>query len=242
MGYEASAHYYDLFGEKPDLQYYTALGTACGSALEVGVGTARVALALAKAGVPVWGIDNSPAMLTIARKKIAEQPESVQKSITVIKADMTDFSLSRMFPLVYMPSSSFSHCVTTKDQLACLQCVHTHLEPGGLFAFDLILPGVYDTTLKLINTKPVGDTQVLRWMQNQPDYTNQVLHTTLLIEVYENCNLLKRVYESSTVALIYKRELLLLLDKAGFAVEHMYGDFEKSETITKTVVVEAKKR
>jgi hypothetical protein len=79
-------------------------------------------------------------------------------------------------------------------------------------------------------------------MQNRPDYTNQVLHTTLLIEVYENCNLLNRIYESSTVALIYKRELLLLLDKAGFTVENVYGDFEKSETITEQVVVEAKKR
>lgn len=241
MGYEASAHYYDLFGEKPDLEYYKTLGVTYGSALEVGVGTARVALVLAEAGVTVWGIDNSPEMLKIARKKIGEQPGTVQKRITVIEADMTDFTLSRTFPLVYMPSSGFSHCVTTKDQLACLTCVYNHLEPEGLFAFDLVLPGFYDNTLKLINSKKVGTKQVLRWILNRPDYVNQVLHTTLLFEVYENHKLCERIYESSTVALIYKRELLLLLDKAHFTVKALYGDFQKSELITEQVIVEAKK-
>ena len=242
MGYEKSAKYYDLFGEKPDIQYYKELGIKYSAALEIGVGTARVAVELAKAGVAVWGIDNSEEMLAVARKKVLQQPADVQKRITLVHADMTDFNLSKTFSFIYVPSSGLNHCITTEDQLNCLTCVYDHLEDCGLFVFDLELPSPdYKKALTLIEKEQVGDRMILRWISNDPDYTEQVLHTTLIFEEYHQQKLQERIVEMSTVSLIYKRELLLLLEKANFKVQKMYGDFQKSEQVTDLLVVEAGK-
>jgi SAM-dependent methyltransferase len=242
MGYEASAKYYDLFGEKPDLDYYISLGITYKKALEIGVGTGRVALELAKAGVDVWGIDSSPSMLQVAQSKITKQPQEVQNRITLLQEDMTHFNLKETFPCIYIPASGFSHCISTSDQVNCLKCVHNHLEDDGLFVFDLELPGTtYDNTLKLIDTKTTDHVVVCRWIASKLDSAKQIVDTTLIFEVYTNQRLTERIVETSTVSLIYKRELLLLLEKCNFHVENMYGDFEKSELITDQVVMEAKK-
>ena len=242
MSYDKSAKYYDLFGEKSDIEYYRNLGTEYGSALEIGVGTARVALELAEAGVTVWGIDNSEEMLDVARTNCGKKSADVQERIVLIHQDMVDFSIYRKFPLVYIPSSTFSHLLTTKDQLNCLKCIHEHLDENGVFAFDLELPqSSYGSALRLIDTKEVGDKTIVRWISNRPDYQDQSLETTLIFEVYTDQKLTERIIERSTVSLVYKRELLLLLDKAGFTVEHLYGDFQQSEDIEDLLVVEARK-
>lgn len=241
MGYKESAKYYDLFGEKPDIPYYQNLGIEYGSALEVGVGTGRVALELAKAGIEVWGIDNCEEMLDIARKKVAEQPADVQKRTFLTNAEMTDFQLARTFPLIYVPSSAVNHCITTEDQLKFLACVFNHLQKGGLFAFDIDLPRQsYSTALTLIDKKEVGDTLVVRWISNRPDFSNQTVDTTLVFECYKNQNLTERTIETSTISLIYKRELFLLLESAHFRIEHVYGDFEKGVKGSDLLVIEAR--
>ncbi len=242
MSYKESARYYDLFGEKPDIPYCQNLGIEYGSALEVGVGTGRVALELAKAGVEVWGIDNCEEMLDIACKKVTEQPANIQKRIFLINAEMTDFQLAHTFPLIYVPSSTVSHCITTEDQLKFLTCVYNHLQKRGLFAFDIELPGQScSTALTLIDKKEVGDTLVARWISNRPDFSNQVVDVTLLFEVYDHQKLTERLIETSTISLIYKRELFLLLEKANFRIEHVYGDFEKGEKAANLLVIEARR-
>lgn len=242
MGYEVSAKYYDLFGEKPDLEYYKQLAVEAGQALEIGVGTGRVALELAKAGVEVWGIDNSPAMLGIARTKIRELPAHTQKKIKLIQAEMTSFDLGREFPLIYMPSSTLSHCITTEDQVKTLHCVYNHLVKGGVFAFDLLLPShTYDGALRPAGKQTMGEKTVLRWISNRSDPVNQVLHTILLFDIYENNTLVERVMESSTVGLITRREIELLLEKTNFEIEHQFGDFCYSENITDLLVIKARK-
>jgi ubiquinone/menaquinone biosynthesis C-methylase UbiE len=242
MGYKKSAKYYDLFGEKSDIEYYRALGKKYGAALEIGIGTARFALELALAGVDVWGIDNSDDMLEIARTKLKKQPETIQKRVTLKKGDMTNFHLSRTFPFVCIPSSGFSHCLTTEDQLACLTCVYDHLEKKGVLALDIHLPSPsYTSTLKLIDKKEVDSKTVVRWMSNNPDLVNQFCETVLIFETYENQELTERIIESSRISLIYKRELLLLLEKAGFITENVYGDYNRSDKVTSLLVVEARK-
>ena len=73
MTYRRAAKFYDLFGSKNDLEFYLELALQSGEkALELGVGTGRVAIPLAKAGITVVGIDNSVHMLRVAREKLAK--------------------------------------------------------------------------------------------------------------------------------------------------------------------------
>ena len=95
--------------------------------------------------------------------------------------------------------------------------------------------------LGLIDKKEIGTTTVVRWLTIHPDYENQLCETVLIFEKYENQELTERIIESSRISLIYKRELFLLLDKAGFITEHVYNDFYKSDNVTGLLVVEARK-
>lgn len=242
MAYRESAPFYDLFASENDVSYYKELGLQCGSALEIGVGTARVALELARAGVEVWGIDNSLQMLKEAEKKLQKESETVQKRVRLFEADMRSFNLDRTFLFVYIPSSTIQHCAMQEDQISCLKAINKHLSKNGLLAFNLILPSsTYNNSLRFIGKVTYGNTTVMRFISYQPNWQEQLLEVLLLFEVYKNGEMTKRIYDASTIAMIGKQEMLLLLEKTGFKVEKVYGDYNKSEKTVDQAVIEARK-
>jgi len=97
---EGAEKYYDLFGEKQDVSFYLDLAREQGGkALELGVGTARLAVQLARAGVEVWGIDNSPHMLGAAKAKLAKEKPDVRSRVHLEQGDVREFDLRE--PLVW---------------------------------------------------------------------------------------------------------------------------------------------
>jgi SAM-dependent methyltransferase len=105
-----------------------------GAALELGIGTGRVALPLLEAGVEVHGIDASGAMLERRRGK----PRGGEISTTV--GDFRAFDLGRRFRLVYVVFNTFFGLQTQGDQVDAFRVVAEHLEPGGTFAMEAFMP------------------------------------------------------------------------------------------------------
>ncbi len=242
MAYSNSAPLYDLFVSENDISYYRELGLQYGSALEIGVGTARVALELARVGVEVWGIDSSFHMLEEAREKLAKEPSKVQKKVRLLEANMMDFDLNRIFPLVYIPSSTIQYCASKEEQIRCLRAVNRHLSKNGLLAFNLILPAAtYSSNPKFIGKATRGDITIMRFIFYQLNRKEQTLEVTLLFEIYKKGIMEKRFYDSSTVAVINKPDIVSLLEKTEFKVEKIYGSYEKSKKIVSQVVIEARK-
>ncbi|MDZ7725401.1 MAG: class I SAM-dependent methyltransferase [candidate division KSB1 bacterium] len=138
--YDSFSLYYDLeYGLKDnDFSFYLSYGKTFKSVLEVGAGTGRIALYLAEHGVSVTGIDNSFRMLEIAKEKAAQT--TGLKAPVFIQADMRDFNLNRTFPCCIVPFRALLHNLTQDDQIAALQCIARHLDPGGLLVFDLFVP------------------------------------------------------------------------------------------------------
>ncbi|MDH5771084.1 MAG: class I SAM-dependent methyltransferase [Candidatus Bathyarchaeota archaeon] len=138
MTYRLAAKFYDLFGSKDDLDFYKEIALQSGGkALELDVGTARVAIPLARVGVTVVGIDNSVHMLRVAREKLAKESKAVRRRVTLKRGAMKGFELKQSFPFIYIPASAFGHNVVVEDQRRTLGCVYKHLERSGTFAFDL---------------------------------------------------------------------------------------------------------
>ena len=100
--------------------------------LELACGSGRIAVPLAREGVRLVGLDNSPAMLARAREKSAGLA-----GVEWVEGDMRSFDLGRLFGLVIIPVASLQPLLTTEDQMACLRCAHRHLAPGGRLAFEL---------------------------------------------------------------------------------------------------------
>ena len=232
LTYRLAAKFYDLFGSKDDLEFYKELAVQSGeSTLELGVGTARVAIPLARAGVRVVGLDNSEYMLELAREKLAKEPEAVQDRVTLSRGDMTNLQLDQTFSFVYLPASTFDHCVTVQDRARCLRGIYHHLEEQGKFAFDIeqVKPDKPAATWWIDRKETNHDETVVRSIFTRRDMARRICNMDLFFDVYRNGKLVDRYHEYGEVAILFKEEVETLLKQAGFRVEAIYGDFDKSE-------------
>jgi SAM-dependent methyltransferase len=105
-----------------------------GAALELGIGTGRIALPLARRGVEVHGLDLSPDMV----EKLREKPGG--EAIPVTIGDMATTQVAGRFSLAYVVWNSIMNLRTQEAQVACFQNVAAHLEPGGCFVVEVMLP------------------------------------------------------------------------------------------------------
>ena len=107
-----------------------------GPALELGIGTGRVALPLAATGTQVHGIDASEAMVG----RLREKPGGGELPITM--GDFSDFSLETRFGVIYVVFNTFFGLLTQADQVACFRAVARHLQPDGVFSMEAFVPDV----------------------------------------------------------------------------------------------------
>ncbi|MEV6399224.1 class I SAM-dependent methyltransferase [Streptomyces sp. NPDC051907] len=119
-----------------------------GSALELGIGTGRIAVPLAQAGVRVHGIELSATMAKRLEEKTADLP------ITVTVGDMADYhDTGHSYSLVYAPYSALHLLQSQADQLRCLQNVAQALAPGGTFVAEATHPQIFAGFLRGKNLK-----------------------------------------------------------------------------------------
>jgi SAM-dependent methyltransferase len=107
-----------------------------GRALEFGIGTGRIALPLARRGVPVLGIDLSEAMVARLRAK----PGGDDIGVTI--GDFATTAVEGSFSLVYLVFNTIMNLTTQEAQVACFRNVAAHLEPGGCFVIEVGVPGL----------------------------------------------------------------------------------------------------
>ena len=105
-----------------------------GAALELAIGTGRVAVPLADRGVPVSGIELSQPMADQLRRKRADIP--------VVVGDMATTRVPGEFSLVYVVWNSIGNLRTQEEQVACFRNASRHLAPGGRFVVELWVPGI----------------------------------------------------------------------------------------------------
>ena len=107
-----------------------------GPALELGIGTGRVALPLASEGVEVHGIDASQAMVDRLRAKPGGEV------IPVTIGSFSEFALPNRFPLIYVVFNTFFGLLTQDEQVSCMQAVSRHLTPDGVFVMQAFVPNL----------------------------------------------------------------------------------------------------
>lgn len=120
-----------------------------GPVLELGIGTGRVAIPLAAAGVEVHGIDASEAMVERLRSKAGGD------AIPVTIGDFREFSLDARFTAIYVPFNTFFGLLTQDDQVACFRAVAKHLTSDGVFVMEAFVfdPTFFDHDQRVSVTK-----------------------------------------------------------------------------------------
>jgi SAM-dependent methyltransferase len=127
------ANLFDPAVLNPAVNFLAELAGA-GAALELGVGTGRVALPLSRRGIPVHGIELSPAMATQLRAK----PGAEKVGLTI--GDFATTKVDRTFRLAYLVRNTIENLTTQDAQVECFRNVAAHLEPGGYFVIEVEVP------------------------------------------------------------------------------------------------------
>lgn len=205
--------------------------------LELACGTGRVAIPVARRGVRTVGLDASAAMLARAREKSAGMG-----MVRWVQGDMKSFRLEERFGLIYIPFRSFQHLLTVEDQLSCLAAVRAHLVPGGRFALDVFNPNLVAMAEWLgpkrgavvsrrdDYTHPASGLRTKAWESRRYRLARQLVETTFIDEqIDETGAVVARAYSDFVLRIIYRFEMEHLLVRAGFAIEALYGDCERSE-------------
>ncbi|MFZ4274473.1 class I SAM-dependent DNA methyltransferase [Streptomyces arboris] len=117
----------------PTLDFLTELA-GDGRALEFAIGTGRVGVPLRERGVPVVGIELSEHMAAVLRRKVDES------TLPVTIGDMATTAVPGGFTLVYLVYNTISNLLTQEEQVECFRNAARHLEPGGRFVIELLLP------------------------------------------------------------------------------------------------------
>jgi len=132
---ESSADMFDPKIVDPVVDFLVELA-GNGRALELGVGTGRIALPLAQRGVPVHGIELSKAMVARLRAKPGGQ------DIDVTIGDFATNSVEGTFTVAYLVFNTIMNLTTQSAQVACFRNVAAHLDPGGCFVVEVGVPGL----------------------------------------------------------------------------------------------------
>jgi SAM-dependent methyltransferase len=139
---DAALYDYEYRRRRADVTFYRELARRRGAdrILELGAGSGRVTVPLARDGRQVVALDQSAAMLARLRERIARLPRPVAGRITPVAGDLRTFSVGGRFPLAIAAFNVLEHLYTRGEITACLQRIAAHLAPGGAFAFDVQLP------------------------------------------------------------------------------------------------------
>lgn len=229
---------YDLFtGDGPlagDVDFYRNCARRFGTrALELGVGTARVAIPLAQDGCTITGLDVSTSMLEIAVRKIAGLPGAIATRVNLVHADMADFDLGERFDWILIPARAFQHIVEPAMQRGALCAMRRHLESGAHLVIDLFDPRLDfclpDAPLPEQSREawdPVAGCRVRRTVvARNNDPFRQIVSETLRFDALDQAARIVATEESTwTLRWTLRQEMAYLLELCGFQpVEQLSG-------------------
>ena len=185
-----------------------------GAALELAIGTGRIALPLAARGVAVHGVDLSSAMVARLRAK----PGGEEIPVTI--GDFTTTAVDGRFALVYLVFNTIGNVTTQAGQVACFRNAAAHLEPGGCFVVEVGLPE--------LRRLPPGDTRRVfaaderHWGIDEYDVVTQAAishHFSLVDGRWE--------LESMPFRYVWPSELDLMAELAGMRLRERWADWNR---------------
>lgn len=232
---DAALYDYEYRRRRADVTFYRELAKqrlgGPGRVLELGAGSGRVSVPLARDGHQVVAVDQSAAMLSGLERRIAALPEAVASRITPLRADLRDFVVGKQkFPLVIAAFNVLEHLYTRGELAACLARVAAHLEPGGAFAFDVQMPDLAwllrDSSRRWAKTRftdPTTGRAMFYSTNHDYDPISQIVLIRLFYDPVDGkggsrvVKLTQRKY--------FPAELEALVAHAGFRVVETFGDF-----------------
>ena len=232
-GWDAYAPFYDWENARTlgrrDVPFWRQLALqAGGPVLELGCGTGRISIPLGRAGVPLVGLDRSAPMLLRARQRIKRG--RLQSRVRLVRGDIRHLPFAAPFALVMAPYGMLQSLLRERDLAATLKAVYAALEPGGTFGMELVadLPA-WEEYRQRVSLKG--------WRRGKSGAHVTLVETVrqdrakgLTIfdqEFAERIGGRRRVHRFAlTFRTLSVPQIARRLEKAGFEVEALLGDYQ----------------
>lgn len=239
--FDRFARFYDADYRQYDEDIDTIVDFAVaadGPILELGCGTGRLLLPLAHAGCQVTGIDSSPALLALARHKLARH--HLQNRVTLVEADMRTFDVKAHaseaggHAFAFCTSNTLMHLTTQAEQRSALRRTWQHLAPGGQLLLALFNPdvrrlvdvaGVQELADRWFD--PSTGAEVIKWSVRTVDWAHQIQETLFIYEEIFADGRVQRTSCPFTLRFLWRSEAELMLSQAGFILDDVWGSFEE---------------
>jgi ubiquinone/menaquinone biosynthesis C-methylase UbiE len=233
QGWDAYAPFYDwenaqTLGRRDVAFWRRVASKADGPVLELGCGTGRVSLPLARGGVELVGVDRSEQMLARARKQILRSSNSqLLKSLRLVRADIRQLPFEdETYPMVIAPYGILQSLIRPKDLTAALASVARVIARGGAFGIDLV-PDVpkwreYENRVQLRGRARGAQLTLIESVRQDPKR-----HLTTFEQTYiERRGTHVREHRFDlTFRTLSVRQMTRQLERAGFRVDAVLGDY-----------------
>lgn len=235
--YDQLACFYDLthanLVEDVDLILHLAERVE-GAILELGCGTGRLIKPLARAGHDIVGVDNSPAMLALARNYLLRESVEVQRRVRLVEQDFTTLHLAdgEAFEFALVPYNTFLH-LDDRGKRAALRRVRSYLGENGRLFIDLINPFLlaglapddrYVLEGELVD--PTTQQTVQQFSRAEPVVGEQIVRVHWLYREGEG-ETGGETAVSVNYHYLYPHELDLLCQQTGFQMQAIWGDYDQ---------------
>jgi len=229
---DAALYDYEYRRRRADVTFYRELAKRrhAEQILDLGCGSGRVTIPLARDGHYVHGIDQSASMLATLEKRIEDAPAPVQDRIRVSPGDLCTFTVAGKYDLAIAAFNVLEHLYTRGELAACLARVAAHLAPGGAFAFDVQMPDLgwllRDSRKRWAKTRftdPTTKRPMFYSTNHDYDPVGQIANIRIFYDPVDGKGPAKVVKLSQRK--YFPAELEALVAHAGFRVVERYGDF-----------------
>ncbi|UCD27596.1 MAG: class I SAM-dependent methyltransferase [Planctomycetota bacterium] len=203
--------------------------------LEVGAGSGRLTIPLARTGASVIAVDSSSSMLAILRSRLDKEPIEVRERIQLVHSDICSLLLEDRHELIVVPFYTFNYFLTPEIQKSALERFAQHLAPQGRVLIDVFLPlsriqrCPAEPVLKVDTVDAATGNNVRGWNIYSIDKVRQIEIRRHVFKVTgKDGTVLERDFTTQR-RYFYPSELESLFADCGFSVEAAFTGYEKKE-------------
>ncbi len=228
--YEALSEFYDIYvGERlDDLPFYLEFAKSAHTpVLEIGAGSGRLTVPLAREGVSLVAVDVSAAMLAILRSRLQRELDVVQRHVEIVEADACQLDLGKQFDLVIVPFYTFNYLLSPEVQASVLDRIAAHLTRLGWLLIDVFVPQRLLETcptepiLKVDRVDPTTGHRVRGWNTYTFDQEQQIETRTHIFEVMRTDGSVRKREFATRRRYWFREQITELFTKRGFVVNRI---------------------